>query len=59
MFVTAAERMIEKNIRTNGEFYIAPVYNEFINSNLNIIPFFVDRMRGLGTPEDLERFLTD
>lgn len=57
-FVRSAESMIAKNIRTNNEFYIAPVFNEMIASSELVLPFFVDKMMGLGTPEDLELFLT-
>ena len=32
-FVKCAESMIKKNIRVNNEFYIAPVYNEFIENS--------------------------
>jgi len=56
-FVQCAEQMIKKNIRVNNEFYIAPVYNELIQKNANIIPFFVHRMNGIGTPEDLNSYL--
>lgn len=56
-FVNSAETMIKKNIRVNGEFYIAPVYNEFINNSKILIPFFVDKMYGIGTPEDLNSYL--
>ena len=56
-FVNAAETMIEKNIRVNNEFYIAPVYNELISEGKEIIPFFVQAMHGIGTPEDLQTFL--
>jgi dTDP-glucose pyrophosphorylase len=56
-FVRYAHRMIEKNIRTNNEFYIAPVYNEMLLDNKTIFPFFVEKMWGLGTPEDLDSFL--
>mgnify|MGYP003333180212 CR=1 FL=1 len=31
--------MINKNIKTNNEFYICPVYNEAINDNKNIFGF--------------------
>ena len=55
-FVKFADQMISKNIRTNGEFYIAPVYNEAINCGMKILPVFVDEMWGLGTPEDLNDF---
>ena len=56
-FVEAAEQMINKNIRTNNEFYIAPVYNEMIQSNKKILNYPVAEMRGLGTPEDLSTFI--
>jgi hypothetical protein len=56
-FVSAAERMIKKNIRTNNEFYIAPVYNEMIEDGCKLIPFFVHKMHGIGTPEDLNTYL--
>lgn len=56
-FVKYAEQMIEKDIRVNNEFYIAPVYNELIQDKKNLIPFYVHKMWGLGTPEDLRNFL--
>jgi len=56
-FVEAAEKMIGKNIRTNNEFYIAPVYNEMIQDGEKILHYPIAEMRGLGTPEDLSRFL--
>ena len=56
-FVKYAKSMIEKDIRVNNEFYIAPVYNELIADNKSLIPFYVHKMWGLGTPEDLRHFL--
>lgn len=56
-FVKYAEQMIEKDIRVNNEFYIAPVYNELIADGKTLIPFYVHKMCGLGTPEDLRSFL--
>jgi NDP-sugar pyrophosphorylase family protein len=56
-FVKCAEQMIKKNIRVNNEFYIAPVYNEFIKSKKTLIPFYVHKMWGIGTPEDLNEYL--
>ena len=35
-FVSAADSMITKNIRTNNEFYVAPVYNEMISNGKKI-----------------------
>lgn len=56
-FVRCAERMIEKNIRINGEFYVCPVFNEAIEDDMLIRNYAVDKMWGLGTPEDLEYYL--
>lgn len=57
LFVTGAEKMIEKNIRTNNEFYVCPVYNELIAMNKLILSHPVSKMCGIGTPEDLEIYL--
>lgn len=56
-YVRYAGNMIEKDIRTNGEFYVCPVYNEAIEAGQKIKIFEVEKMWGLGTPEDLETFL--
>ena len=56
-FVKYAKQMIEKNIRVNNEFYIAPVYNELLEDGKTLIPFYVHKMWGIGTPEDLRYFL--
>ncbi len=56
-FVFAAEQMISKDIRTNGEFYLAPSYNELIQAGKRIKIFECQKMMGLGTIEDLEQFL--
>lgn len=58
-FVRFAKQMIAKDIRTNGEFYICPVYNEAIGAGMKIRAKSVARMWGLGTPEDLAAFLAD
>jgi len=56
-FIKAAEQMIAKNIRTNDEFYVAPVFNEMIGDKKKILTYPIAEMRGLGTPEDLKRFI--
>lgn len=56
-YVKYAENMISKNIRVNNEFYICPVFNEAINDGKIIKTFNVDKMWGIGTPEDLIYFL--
>ena len=58
-YVNYAWQMIDKDIRTkNGEFYICPVYNEAIQDGKKIRVKKIDKMWGLGTPEDLNYFLT-
>lgn len=57
LFVRGAEEMIRKNIRTNNEFYVCPVYNELVGWGAKVLHFPVEEMRGLGTPEDLETFI--
>ncbi len=56
-FVNAAENMIVKNINLNGEFYVCPSYNELISEKKKIRVFHVNKMWGLGTPEDVQFFL--
>jgi dTDP-glucose pyrophosphorylase len=61
-FISAAEAMIEKDLRVNNEFYVAPVYNELITEGKKYGIYNVgtegDGMYGLGIPSDLEFFLT-
>jgi hypothetical protein len=49
--------MIDKDIRTNNEFYVCPVFNEAVSDNKKIRPKFIEKMWGIGTPEDLNYFL--
>lgn len=57
-FVWYAKRMIEKNIRVNNEFYVAPVYNEMIEAGKRIVYNNVGaKMYGLGIPDDLNYFM--
>jgi HAD superfamily hydrolase (TIGR01509 family) len=58
-YVRSAEQMIKKNIRTNGEFYVCPSFNECILNGGRIKIYEIDetQMWGLGTPEDLDYFL--
>lgn len=56
-YVKYAEQMISKNIRVNNEFYICPVFNEAVIDNKKIKIFDVEKMWGIGTPEDLNFFL--
>ena len=58
-FCKFAQQMIDKNIRVNGEFYVCPVFNEAIADGKVIKTSMVDKMWGLGTPEDLEIYLSE
>jgi HAD superfamily hydrolase (TIGR01509 family) len=58
-FVKYAEQMIAKNIRVNNEFYVCPVFNEAIQDGKIVKPFKIEKMWGLGTPEDLQNFLSN
>lgn len=56
-YVKYAKQMIEKGIKTNGEFYIAPVYNEAIADGKKITFYEVEEMHGVGTPEDMNDYI--
>ena len=58
-YVKYAEKMIKKDIRTNNEFYVCPVFNEAIQDGKKVLIKEIDNngMWGMGTPEDLDNFL--
>jgi len=56
-FVKYAEQMIVNNTRVNNEFYVCPVFNEAIADKKKIKAFNIDKLFGLGTPEDLRYFI--
>ena len=56
-FVKYAEEMIDEDIRVNNEFYVCPVFNQAIKDNKIIRTFNIEKMWGLGTPEDLKNYL--
>lgn len=60
--IEAIEQMFEKDLRVNGEFYVAPAYNEIIDRGGLIIHYSVGSegrgMYGLGIPADLDYFLS-
>jgi len=61
-FVRAAEQMISRDLRVNGEFYVAPCYNQLIEEGAKIVVSRTgkerDGMYGLGIPADLDFFKT-
>lgn len=60
-FVRAAESMIAKDLCVNGEFYVAPAYNQLIEEGRRVGIYNIGSdgagMYGLGIPADLESFL--
>jgi len=50
--VKYAQKMIDKNLRVNNEFYTAPVYNQFIQDFKLILHYPIAEMFQLGTPEE-------
>jgi NDP-sugar pyrophosphorylase family protein len=59
-FCRFADYMVENQIKSNGEYYVAPVYTFMANAEHNIgiynIGSDTQGMYGLGIPADLERF---
>ncbi len=60
--IESIDAMIAKDLRVNGEFYVAPAYNEIIAQGAKVIHFNVgseaNGMYGLGIPADLDLFLS-
>ena len=58
-FLNAAIDLIIENDRVNNEFYVCPVYNYMIKTGLKIGIYNVEqsKMHGIGTPEDLKKYL--
>jgi NDP-sugar pyrophosphorylase family protein len=57
-FVEAAENMLVKNASLHNEFYVCPVYNEYVLAGRRVVTYPIGRqaMHSLGTPEDVERY---
>mgnify|MGYP001445874255 CR=1 FL=1 len=53
-FCKFADEMIQKDIRTNNEFYISPLYNLLIESGLKIRTSSVEKMHVFGTPREFD-----
>jgi dTDP-glucose pyrophosphorylase len=62
-FVAAADAMIAAGKRVNGEFYVAPAYNEMLAHGMRLACYNIGSERagmyGLGIPEDLEYFMAE
>ncbi|OMO31697.1 glycosyl transferase family 2 [Vibrio sp. 10N.222.47.A9] len=61
-FCKYADYMVQNNIRSGGEFYVAPVYTYMAQANKKIGVYNIgketDGMYGLGIPSDLKLFLS-
>ncbi|MFA5832060.1 MAG: glycosyltransferase family 2 protein [Bacteroidota bacterium] len=59
-FVGSAIDMIIKNDRVNNEFYTCPVYNYLIaeTKKIGVFNILQSQMHGLGTPEDLNQYVS-
>jgi len=55
-FVKYANQMINLNKRVNNEFYVCPIFNEAIEDNKKIYTVQINKMWGVGTPEDLRLY---
>ena len=57
-FLDAATIMLQRNARSRGEFYVAPVFNELVLDGMDVRVYQIrpDQMHGLGTPEDVAAF---
>lgn len=59
-FVAGAEKMISEGRKSNGEYYVAPVYDELVAQGMRLgihnVGSEFHGMHGLGIPSDLERF---
>ena len=58
-YIQAAQDMISADDRVNNEFYTCPVLNYNIKRGQTVVSFNVDRMQGIGIPEDLDKFLKE
>ena len=57
-FVKSTKIMIEKNIKSNDEYYVGPTYNILIEEGKKVGYYTIpeDAIHFVGTPEDLEKY---
>ena len=56
LFKLALEKLIDKNTRVNGEFYVDSLMGVLIDMDFKVAVFEVDAYIGWGTPNDYETF---
>ena len=57
IFVDCSKQMIDRNLTTNNEFYIAPVYNLMVEQNYVVGIQEVEKMHVMGTPRELDFYV--
>lgn len=58
-FIKYAKNVLASKTKVNGEYYVIPVYQEYINANDKIIVSQAESMWDMGNPISLEHFLKD
>ncbi|MGH9551838.1 MAG: NTP transferase domain-containing protein, partial [Terriglobales bacterium] len=56
MFLAAFDRMVQNNIRVNGEYYVDSLFGELIEMGMDCRVFEVDSYICWGTPDDWKTF---
>jgi dTDP-glucose pyrophosphorylase len=59
LFVDAYEFYKQNELLSNGEFYIAPLFNHTIQNGNNVKLHLVEDFKSIGTPDDLKRYMMD
>ena len=54
IFCSNAREMVDRDLRTRGEFYISPLYNLLIEKSMSIKTLPVEKMHIFGTPKEYE-----
>lgn len=55
-FVHGARKMIAKNLRVNGEFYVGTSINQLIEAGLNVVTLEVSKFVSFGDPFEMKLF---
>jgi len=56
-FIKAAKQLIDDELKTNGEYYVAPVYNINIRWGQKIGIYHVREHHSVGSPQELTKYL--
>jgi len=59
LFCEAYEFYRDNKLLSNGEFYIAPLYNYIVQSGYDVTALKIARYVPIGTPDDLEKYLNE